>query len=378
MPSNMCRGSSKWPTVISSPNTIRPKANREGRSDSSVLTHWEPVVLIIQMRGVENQHGKTMLYQAGEAKLKRSLHGERNSADFTVQTVDLRSCKRDSEGSLPDGQTGRPWGTSAMEAFANANASPAAHAFPHLSVRLNMLERAIYSTIAYRDVFDFAPTLVEVHRYLHWIRCELSDVAHAIGHEPLSSRLATDGEFYALRDRAHLLALRSERQSLTERFWPVARRYARYLANLPHVRTVGVTGSLAAGNVKPDCDIDFMVLTDAGAMWRTRALAIASALANQKLGSGRLCPNFFLSMAALSLERRSLYDAHELAQLQPLFGREGYEELREVNSWTDAFLPNARGAPAETHYFSRPPLPGLKAFAEWGSRSVFGRALENF
>ena len=78
---------------------------------------------------------------------------------------------------------------------------------------------------------------------------------------------------------------------------------------------VGITGSFAAGNVKPDCDIDFMILTEAGAMWRTRALAIASALVDQKIGSGKLCPNFVLSMAALSLERRSLYDAHELSQL---------------------------------------------------------------
>ena len=108
---------------------------------------------------------------------------------------------------------------------------------------------------------------------------------------------------------------------MVERFWPLTLRYARYLANLPHVRMVGITGSVAAGNVRPDCDIDFMVLTEAGAMWRTRALAMVSALIDAKIG-GRLCPNFFLSVAALSLDRRSLYDAHELAQLVPLYGRE--------------------------------------------------------
>jgi hypothetical protein len=113
-------------------------------------------------------------------------------------------------------------------------------------------------------------------------------------------------------------------------------------------------------------------------MWRSRALAMASALVDQRFGSGKLCPNFFLSIAALSLERRSLYDAHELAQLVPLFGREAYDELRSANAWTDAFLPNARGAPSDDHYFARPPFAGFKACAEWGSRSIFGRALENF
>lgn len=266
-----------------------------------------------------------------------------------------------------------------MEARAYAKifeASPVSPANPR--VHLNALERAIYSTIAYRDVFDFAPTLQEIHRYLHWVRCDVADVARALAQTPLSSHLATDGHFYALHDRAHLLGLRPERQSLVERFWPLTLRYARYLANLPHVRMVGITGSLAAGNVKPDCDIDFIVLTEAGAMWRTRALAIASAIVDLRIGSGKFCPNFFLSVAALSLERRSLYDAHELAQLVPLFGPETYDELRRANAWTETFLPNARGAPDAQHCFARVPLPGFKACAEWGSRSIFGRALENF
>ncbi len=265
-----------------------------------------------------------------------------------------------------------------MEAFAHRNAFEAGHAVPSRPrQRLNDLERAIYSTIAYRDVFDFAPNLDEIHRFLHWVRCDRADVVRALEQAPLSSHIATDGTFYALRDRAHLLALRPERQKMVERFWPLTLRYARYLANLPHVRMVGITGSVAAGNVRPDCDIDFMVLTEAGAMWRTRALAMVSARIDAKIG-GRLCPNFFLSVAALSLDRRSLYDAHELAQMVPLYGRESYEELRRANSWTEAFLPNARGSPNENQGFTRPPFAGLKAFVEWGSRSVFGRALENF
>ncbi len=265
-----------------------------------------------------------------------------------------------------------------MEAFAHTKAFEAAHAVPSTPrQRLNDLERAIYSTVAYRDVFDFAPTLDEIHRYLHWVRCDRVDVVRALEQAPLSSHIATDGTFYALRDRGPLLALRPERQKMVQRIWPLTLRYARYLANLPHVRMVGITGSVAAGNVRPGCDIDFMVLTEAGAMWRTRALAMVSTRIDAKIG-GKLCPNFFLSVAALSLDRRSLYDAHELAQLVPLYGREAYDELRRANTWTEAFLPNARGSASESQGFIRPPFAGLKAFIEWGSRSVFGRALENF
>jgi hypothetical protein len=264
-----------------------------------------------------------------------------------------------------------------MKAVAYTTAfEPRAFATPR--IRLNELERAIYSTIAYRDVFDFAPALEEIHRYLHWIRCERNEVERALQQAPLSSHIVTDGTFYALRDRAHLLQLRPKRRELVERFLPVAFRYARCLASLPHVRMVGITGSLAAGNVKADCDVDFMVLTDAGTMWRTRALAMVCALIDRKLGSGRLCPNFFLSAAALGLERRSLYDAHELSQLVPVFGRESYAELRQANFWTETFLPNAKGAPTAACFLEGPAFPGVKRFAEWGSRSSLGRMLENF
>jgi hypothetical protein len=265
-----------------------------------------------------------------------------------------------------------------MEAFAHNRALDSRHVFPTERIRLNDFERAIYSTIAYRDVFDFAPTLDEIHRFLHWIRCERGDVERALSQPPLCTHVATDGTHYALRERDHLLQLRPTRYEQVERFLPVALRYARYLANLPHVRMVAITGSLAAGNVRADCDIDFMLLTEAGSMWRARTLAMVLALLNRKFGSGRLCPNFLLSVAALDLERRSLYDAHELAQMIPLFGRESYAELRQANRWTETFLPNAEGPPTEAHLFDRPSLSLLKTCAEWGSHSVVGRMLENF
>jgi len=265
-----------------------------------------------------------------------------------------------------------------MEAFVDPYASDPWCLCPKASQRLNALERAIYSTVAYRDVFDFAPSIEEIHRYLHTIRCDQDDVLETIRNGPLlAQHLATDGIYYALKARTGLFAVRLKRQALVERLWPLALRYGRYFANLPHVKMVGITGSFAAKNVCEDCDIDFMLLTDAGAMWRTRALAMTSALFNRKFGNKKFCPNVFLSVAALTLERKSLYDAQELTQMIPLYGRDVYADLRRANPWTDRYLPNAQGAADEDHFVG-PPLPGLKNLAEWGSNSVIGRMLENF
>jgi len=264
-----------------------------------------------------------------------------------------------------------------MEALVDPSPPPLRQVYPE-EMKLSAFEHALFSTIAYRDFFDFAPAIDEIHRYLHFIRCNRQDVLAALQNGTrLSRHLVTDGTYFALSGRAELLAMRHQRQALFERYWPLAVRYGSYFANFPHIRMVALTGSFAARNVRDDCDIDFMMITDAGAMWRTRALGILSALVHQRFAPKKICPNYFISMAALVLERKSFYDAQELVQMIPLFGSDVYDRLRQANRWTDMYLPNATGAP-EGSRDSRPPLPRLKRIVEWGSNSPIGRTLENF
>ncbi|MDE1150324.1 MAG: hypothetical protein PW843_27570 [Azospirillaceae bacterium] len=244
-----------------------------------------------------------------------------------------------------------------------------------IALTMNKLETAIYSTIAYRDVFNFPVTALEIHRYLHGIRCAPEDVRHALSGPALARHLEGDGTYHALRGRTDLFAIRSARRDLSRRQQPTARRYARFLASLPNVRMVAMTGSLAAGNFPPDGDIDFLLVTDAGTMWRTRALCRLLALADARLARGLFCPNTFLSLAALPLARRSLYDAQELCQMIPLYGLDMYETVRAANAWTADWLPNAAGAPPDS-LNHRPYAAGLKRAGEWLLDSPVGRALE--
>jgi hypothetical protein len=243
---------------------------------------------------------------------------------------------------------------------------------------LNSLERAIYSTLAYRDIFHFPLTVSEIHRYLHRRSASQEEVEATLASGPLRKHyLDSNGEHYALRGRGVLFTTRVARAKMSAEQWPTALRMARFLATLPNIRMVALTGSLAAGNFSAGADIDFLLLTDGGAMWRTRALCRFFALVNKKLGKGLFCPNMFLSAAQRKLNRQSLYDAQELCQMVPLYGLPQYEAVRRANTWTDTFLPNAKAA-AESADACEPVAPGLKRLAERVLNSPFGRSIESF
>ncbi|MBV9570689.1 MAG: hypothetical protein JO056_05565 [Alphaproteobacteria bacterium] len=243
---------------------------------------------------------------------------------------------------------------------------------------LHSLERAIYSTLAYRDIFQFPLTASEIHRYLHGRTASQDEVAVRIATGLLRRNyLDSDGLYFALRGRGDLFPIRHARTKMSAQQRPTALRMARFLANLPNVRMVALTGSLAAGNFSAGADIDFLLLTDAGTMWRTRALCRVFALANKNFGNGLFCPNMFLSAAQGKLNRQSLYDAQELCQMIPLYGLAQYEAVRRMNAWTNIHLPNAEGAPENTDACV-PFAPGLKRLAEGVLDSPLGRSIESF
>ncbi len=116
------------------------------------------------------------------------------------------------------------------------------------------------------------------------------------------------------------------------------------IAKLPFVRMVAVTGSLAMSNTDEGKDIDYMIVTEPGRLWLCRALSILIARF-AKLEKVSLCPNYLVTTNALEFKERSLYVAHELAQMIPLSGTEIYQEIRQRNHWTVDYLPNATSIP---------------------------------
>ena len=109
-----------------------------------------------------------------------------------------------------------------------------------------------------------------------------------------------------------------------------------------------------------------MIVTAPGRLWLSRALSLLVARF-AKLEGVSLCPNYLVTTNSLELQERSLYVAHELAQMIPLSGMEVYAEMLRLNSWMTDYLPNALMEP-ET-------LPGVNPVQK---RSMLQRVFEIF
>lgn len=207
------------------------------------------------------------------------------------------------------------------------------------------LEAAILRTVLYADVFNFPLTLPEIHHFLIADQPFTLEVIRACLTESafLRQRIESDQTYYACAGRSEIIALRHTREAISSTLWPVAVGYGRWLARLPFVRMVALTGALAMQNAAhPGDDIDYLLVTAAGRVWLARGLAVIL-VRIARLGGTQLCPNFVLAETALAQGRRDVFIAHEVTQMVPLYGRELYEQFRDANVWVQTHLPNAEG-----------------------------------
>lgn len=229
-----------------------------------------------------------------------------------------------------------------------------------LSQSSDLIANAILHTLTYADVFDYALTPDEVHRFLIGVRASREDVARALNDPSrLDGNIRRLDGFLALPQRESTVSSRLHWRSQGRPLWERARFYVRLIAYFPFVRMVAVSGGLAMDNAR-DFDIDLLIVTAPGRLWLVRGLAVAL-VRLARLRGDKLCPNFLLTENALAIPDQDLYNAHEIVQMVPLYGLNVYHKMRALNAWACAFLPNAE--PIDSNAAERP-LRGIGALAK--------------
>src|SRR5579872_5200201 len=235
---------------------------------------------------------------------------------------------------------------------------------------------AVVRVVLYGDVFDFAVTRDEIHRYLE-LPVPPERVDRAIEIAARMGLVRIEGDLVSLAGRPRLAAAREAGRERTERTWRWARRYARLVWTLPFVSMIAVSGSLAAGSTDGDGDIDYFVVTAPGRLWLTRGMIVVLCRVARLLGHV-LCPNYLVTTEALTLDGGNLYAAREMAQLVVLHGRHTMDGLRASNRWCECFLPNAHPLTRSVEDRRGPLGSALRACGEWLLSSRLGDALERW
>jgi len=234
------------------------------------------------------------------------------------------------------------------------------------------LERAILETLAYSDVFEYPLRLDEIHRYLP--QCaEMEETAKALA--SLAGQVGEKDGLFFLAGHEGIVDIRKRRETYSRMLLPRALTYGRMLGVLPFVRSVALTGSLAALNCSGGADFDYMLIAAHERVWTARAFAL---LLNRvaRLFGHTLCPNIIVSEKALNWPAHDVYSAHEFCQMIPITGMALHAKLIEANAWIEEALPNAFQS---STLLPRPErIPLLQTLLELPLRGKFGAWIERW
>jgi hypothetical protein len=167
------------------------------------------------------------------------------------------------------------------------------------------IRRAILETLIYADLFDYALTFEEIARYLP-VPADANSIRRALKEGCASGLFVSVDDYYTLPGRGATVALRARRHHIAQTKWAAAQGPLRWIARLPFVRMVAVTGSLAVNNVEAQDDVDLLIVTAPQRLWLCRAFVILVV----RLAARRvvLCPNYFLAETELALKQQSFFD----------------------------------------------------------------------
>lgn len=238
-------------------------------------------------------------------------------------------------------------------------------------------EAAILRTILYADIFDFPLTLDEIHHFLiadHVVPRSIVE-RHLCESRTLRSLLVHQAPYYALAERLPIILARMKREAVAQQLYGVVKHYGGWIACLPFVRMVAITGSLAMHNPAGEHDdLDYMVITEPGRVWLTRGLIIGL-VRIMRLRGVNICPNYVVASDQLEQKRQDIFIAHEITQMIPIYGLELYQKFRSANSWAQMYQGNAHH-PFRREMDFQVPNKGLKTFVEWLLRGRIGDWLE--
>lgn len=213
------------------------------------------------------------------------------------------------------------------------------------------LQKSIFSTIVFFDLFDYPLTELEIWKFLYAPQTKEKISLLDIKNELLEiADVGNKDGFYFLKGRAEIINIRRSRYSESFNKFSKALRAAKFFSLLPFVRMIAIGNFIPSNNAKKEGDIDFFIITKPGRLWLARFIMgsfshLLGWRPTKKNKQDKICLTFFISEEHLNLKKIALaediYFYYWLATLYPVYNKEGtYQKFISENDWMREFLPN--------------------------------------
>ncbi|MDP2683564.1 MAG: hypothetical protein Q8P20_00765 [bacterium] len=215
--------------------------------------------------------------------------------------------------------------------------------------------KAILSTLAYFDIFDYPMTEFEIWKFLFFEqktseKIEYMDVRNLLLRNDLKDKVDFKDGYYFLRGRDDIINTRRRRYALAERKYMKAMRVIKVLRFFPFIKMIAVCNTLAFNNSRREADIDLFIITRRKRVWQSRFwvtgfLKIFKMRPRQDKSQDTICSTFFVDEDHLNLEKllineNDIYLKYWIRQVVPIYNEGIYDRFWQENSWIDNNLPN--------------------------------------
>ncbi|MEK7637906.1 MAG: hypothetical protein AAB375_00560 [Patescibacteria group bacterium] len=225
---------------------------------------------------------------------------------------------------------------------------------------MEALDRSILATLAYYGALRRPLTPVETYERLipserlgvPALRPTLGAIVSRLDALVADTTVVTEYGLYALADTpAEFGALFVQRQKESARKYQRLLKYAWWLQAVPYVRALATSGSLALASTGKESDWDMFVVAHAGRLYTARTSLLLATLMMGRLRTKRMrsapdtfCFNHYITTDGLALRHRSIFTAHAMAWLIPVFDTNNIlRKLWQANQWICDYSAQAGG-----------------------------------
>ena len=208
-------------------------------------------------------------------------------------------------------------------------------------------ELAVLRSVVYASLFDYPLEPAQLEASLIGVAADQVAIDRWWRESDLlQATIEYRDGLYFPAGRSDLVRTRSRREGVSRELLDRDRRILSFVANMPFVRMVALSGSLAHLNAEGSADLDLFVITAPHRVW---SVTVATLVLAKLLGwRKRLCMNYVVSEQALTIEPPDLFSANQIVHLRPLGGTGVFARFLEANPFVKSFYPNFEGPEASS------------------------------